>query len=182
MQRHFAGLSRSRLNPALWATTKNSENVRTWEKSSLYEQPLHSRSYLLNFNLKLSQCDKIESCEFFNVRIIVCSKVISNFHRSFDPHQSCWLLISSKNTGKFAKFLSYLRLGWILTSWFMFCCQFWERKYPFSIQAAKHIAQELSYWQSDRDRDYMICFFNISSLSNLAIELSELVCICKQKT
>ena len=34
--------------------------------------------------------------------------------------------------------LGYLMLAWILTSWFMFCCQFMGRKHQFSIWTAKY--------------------------------------------
>ena len=53
MPGNFAGLSQSRLDLARWKTTKNFKMAEFREKSKLYKQPLHSRSYLFNFNLIL---------------------------------------------------------------------------------------------------------------------------------
>ena len=57
--------------------------------------------------------------------------------------------------------MCYLVLGWILTSWFMFCCQFWGhcRKYQISSWAAKYFSQELTYWQRYWERGYPISNF-----------------------
>ena len=75
MQIHFTGLSQSLLDPACslhWAMTKNLEIAEFGGKSSLYKQPFHSRSYLLNLILEHSIA-RVSFC----ARIVLCSKVIS---------------------------------------------------------------------------------------------------------
>ena len=52
--------------------------------------------------------------------------------------------------------MGYLVFGWILKSWFTFCCQFLRRNNQFSTWTAKHSSQELSYRQRYTDRGYLI--------------------------
>ena len=68
-------------------------------------------------------------------------------------------------------------LVWILTSWFMFCCQFCRTEYQYSIWAAKYFIQELSNWPYYWERGYLISsFYHLSSKSFQEIELT--FCIC----
>ena len=56
MPSSFAGLSRSQLDPATWATITIFELAEFGENSSLPEQPLHARSNLLYLNLRMQNC------------------------------------------------------------------------------------------------------------------------------
>ena len=62
------------------------------EKCSVYEEPLHPRSYLLDFNLKIQY---LKSCINFYL-FQSCSKVFAGCNCDF---QSCCLLNLSKTTG-----------------------------------------------------------------------------------
>ena len=63
-------------------------------------------------------------------------------------------------------------LGWFWPAGLCFAVSFGSR-YQFSIWAAKRFAQELSYWQSNRDRWNLISFFqHLSSVSSREIELT----------
>ena len=144
MLSHFVGLCRSRLYPARWATTSNFENccIRGPEKWACMSSPFTIYWILmLLIQYRDNQCDFCDGSYF----------------------QSCCLLKFSKNTGR-------LKYYWVLNNsiivlnnsiiwrdrfWPGFLCQCFlsvlGEKILFSIWAAKYFAQELSYWQSNRD-------------------------------
>ena len=113
---------------------------------SLYEQSLHSRSYLISVNLYKNMF--WEKMFNFHVRIDIYSKVILNISEVPIFNPACSHMLKKKS--QFAILLNYSMLEWFLTSWCLFCCQFLRGKLPNFYS---------SYSQTYRGWDCLISLF-----------------------
>ena len=107
------------------------EKITEFEKTlACFEQTLHSRTNLLNSNIRIQNLDS--QCEVFTMKSLSALKLSQKVLRSQISVLQCCMLKFYIKTGQLGILLRYLIFGWVLTSWFMFCCQFLGSKYLLS--------------------------------------------------
>ena len=123
---HLAGLPWSPLTLFAGQQPRILKVADFGEKSSMHEQPLHSKSKLFIFNAKHTVSGELMWS--FLVRTGVYFKSIPKFSKVWTfCHATWWIFPTTR--GWVATFSTYILLGWILTRGLIFAVDFGDTKW-----------------------------------------------------